>query len=179
MERKSVNALCRGGDSQFGRSGAEDPSRPSLPQLLSGQSATRPAPCPERSRPSVGKYVNEKHHSLEGFCVIDQTVALALSGGPSPVFLQAVEQVASFKKAFRRQGIGFADVVNTARFFLSRLESLFVSQKAFQIFRGRAELVRFASQRRDCVIYSVPLPLLSINPTDSPRHASRVQVSSC
>ena len=29
-------------------------------------------------------------------------------------------------------------------------------------------------QRRDCVIYSVPLPLLSINPTDSPRHASRL-----
>ena len=38
--------------------------------------------------------------------VAEQTVALALSGGPSPVFLQAVEQVASFKKAFRRQGIG-------------------------------------------------------------------------
>ena len=71
--------------------------------------------------------------------VAEQTVALALSGGPSSVFLQAVEQVASFKKAFRRQGIGFADVVNTARFFLSRLESLFASQKAFQIFRGRAE----------------------------------------
>ena len=70
--------------------------------------------------------------------VVEQTVALALSGGPSPVFLQAVEQVASFKKAFRRQGIGFADVVNTARFFLSRLESLFVSQKVFQIFRARA-----------------------------------------
>ena len=29
-------------------------------------------------------------------------------------------------------------------------------------------------QRRDCVIYSVPLSLLSINPTDSPRHASRL-----
>ena len=71
--------------------------------------------------------------------VVEQTVALALSGGPSPVFLQAVEQVASFKKAFRRQGIGVADVVNTARFFLSRLESLFASQKVFQIFRGRAE----------------------------------------
>ena len=75
--------------------------------------------------------------------VVEQTVALALSGGPSPVFLQAVEQVASFKKAFRRQGIGFADVVNTARFFLSRLESLFASQKAFQIFRERAGLGRF------------------------------------
>ena len=29
-------------------------------------------------------------------------------------------------------------------------------------------------QRRDCVIYSVPLSLHSINPTDSPRHASRL-----
>lgn len=28
-------------------------------------------------------------------------------------------------------------------------------------------------QRRDCVIYSVPHTLLSTNPTDSPRHASR------
>ena len=98
--------------------------------------------------------------------VVDQTVALALSGGPSSVFLQAVEQVASFKKAFRRQGIGVADVVNTARFFLSRLESLFASQKVFQIFRGRAG--------RDCVIYSVPLSLHSINPTDSPD--SRISV---
>ena len=66
------------------------------------------------------------------------------------------------------------DVVNTARFFLSRLESLFAAQKVFQIFRGRAELVRFAFQRRDCVIYSVPLSLLSINPTDSPD--SRISV---
>ena len=31
-----------------------------------------------------------------------------------------------------------------------------------------ARLVRFASQRRDCVIYSVPHSLLSTNPTDSP-----------
>ena len=81
-------------------------------------------------------------------------------------------------KAFRRQGIGDADVVNTARFLLSRLESLFAAQKVFQIFRGRAELVRFASQRRDCVIYSVPLPLLSINPTDSPIPASTLWRSS-
>ena len=37
-----------------------------------------------------------------------------------------------------------------------------------------ARLVRFASQRRDCVIYSVPHPLHSINPTDSPD--SRISV---
>ena len=88
--------------------------------------------------------------------------------------LSLPSQAQSVIKAFHRQGIGFADVVNTARFFLSRLESLFAAQKVFQIFRGRAGLVRFASQRRDCVIYSVPLLLLSINPTDSPRHASRL-----
>ena len=38
-----------------------------------------------------------------------------------------------------------------------------------------ARLVRFASQRRDSVIYSVPHPLHSINPTDSPD--SRISVA--
>ena len=71
--------------------------------------------------------------------VVEQTVALALSGGPSPVFLQAVEQVASFKKAFRRQGIGFADVVNNGRFLLSRIESLSALLQVFQLFRGRPD----------------------------------------
>ena len=97
--------------------------------------------------------------------------------------LQSFFKQSSKSPASRKPSVGKvsaeADVVNTARFFLSRLESLFASQKVFQIFHGRAGLVRFASQRRDCVIYSVPLSLHSINPTDSPRHASRVQVSSC
>ena len=53
--------------------------------------------------------------------------------------LSLPSQAQSVIKAFRRQGIGYADVVNTARFLLSRLESLFASQKVFQIFRGRAE----------------------------------------
>ena len=48
----------------------------------------------------------DRYLPLDVPSVVEQTVALALSGGPSPVFLQAVEQVASFKKAFRRQGIG-------------------------------------------------------------------------
>ena len=48
------------------------------------------------------------------------------------------------------------------RLILSRLESLYESSKSSE-----------GGQRRDCVIYSVPLSLLSINPTDSPRHASR------
>ena len=53
--------------------------------------------------------------------------------------LSLPSQAQSVIKAFRRQGIGDADVVNTARYFLSRLESLFAAQKVFQIFRGRAE----------------------------------------
>ena len=97
--------------------------------------------------------------------------ALAAQPRAFSSLLSLPSQAQSVIKAFRRQGIGDADVVNTARFFLSRLESLFAAQKVFQIFRGRAG--------RDCVIYSVPLSLLSINPTDSPSHASRVQMSSC
>ena len=53
--------------------------------------------------------------------------------------LSLPSQAQSVIKAFRRQGIGSADEFNTARFFLSRLESLFAAQKVFQIFRGRAE----------------------------------------
>ena len=100
--------------------------------------------------------------------------ALAAQPRAFSSLLSLPSQAQSVIKAFRRQGIGDADVVNTARFFLSRLESLFAAQKVFQIFCGRAGLVRFASQRRDCVIYSVPLSLLSINPTDSPD--SRISV---
>ena len=48
------------------------------------------------------------------------------------------------------------------RLILSRIESLYESSKSSE-----------GGQRRDCVIYSVPLSLLSINPTDSPKHASR------
>ena len=99
--------------------------------------------------------------------------ALAAQPRAFSSLLSLPSRAQSVIKAFRRQGIGDADVVNTARFLLSRLESLFAAQKVFQIFRGRAELVRFASQRRDCVIYSVPLSLHSINPTDSPSSASR------
>ena len=111
---------------------------------------------------------------LRGPKVRRRLPALAAQPRAFSSLLSLPSQAQSVIKAFRRQGIGFADVVNTARFFLSRLESLFASQKDFQIFRGRAELVRFASQRRDCVIYSVPHPLLSINPTDSPD--SRISV---
>ena len=39
-------------------------------------------------------------------------------------------------KAFRRQGIGFADVVNTARFLLSRIESLPLCSKSSKSSEG-------------------------------------------
>ena len=38
---------------------------------------------------------------------------------------------------------------------------------------SRQLIARRSQDRRDCVIYSVPHTLLSINPTDSPKHASR------
>ena len=90
---------------------------------------------------------------------------------------------------------------NTARFFLSRLESLSAAPTSLSFLRFRskssksseggqglvafpvcAQLLRTAThlfpahapKRRDCVIYSVPHPLHSINPTDSPD--SRISV---
>ena len=65
--------------------------------------------------------------------------ALAAQPRAFSSLLSLPSQAQSVIKAFRRQGIGSADVFNTARFILSRLESLFASQKVFQIFRGRAE----------------------------------------
>ena len=112
---------------------------------------------------SVGK---RKFVLLRGPKVRRKLPALAAKLRAFSSLLSLPSRAQSVIKAFRRQGIGFADVVNTARFFLSRLESLFAAQKVFQIFRGRAG--------RDCVIYSVPLSLHSINPTDSPRHALRL-----
>ena len=128
--------------------------------------------------PNECQYVREWLFLLRGPKVRKELPALAAKLRAFSSLLSLPSQAQSVIKAFRRQGIGDADVVNTARFFLSRLESLFAAQKVFQIFRGRAELVRFASQRRDCVIYSVPHPLHSINPTDSPTPASRSLMSS-
>ena len=42
-------------------------------------------------------------------------------------------------KAFRRQGIGDADVVNTARFFLSRIESLSAAPTSLSFLRFRSK----------------------------------------
>ena len=85
---------------------------------------------------SVGK---GKFVLLRGPKVRRKLPALAAQLRAFSSLLSLPSRAQSVIKAFRRQGIGDADVVNTARFFLSRLESLFAAQKVFQIFRGRAE----------------------------------------
>ena len=67
--------------------------------------------------------------------------------------LSLPSQAQSVIKAFRRQGIGSADEFNTARFFLSRLESLSALLQVFQIFRGRAELAASRPMARQCDLF--------------------------
>ena len=85
--------------------------------------------------------------------VLQQTVSLAAQLRAFSSLLSLPSQAQSVIKAFRRQGIGSADEFNTARFLLSRLESLSALLQVFQIFRGRAG--------RDSVFHFVPA-------TDSP-----------
>ena len=85
--------------------------------------------------------------------VLQQTVSLAAQLRAFSSLLSLPSQAQSVIKAFRRQGIGSADEFNTARFLLSRLESLSALLQVFQIFRGRAG--------RDCVFHFFPA-------TDSP-----------
>ena len=85
--------------------------------------------------------------------VLQQTVSLAAQLRAFSSLLSLPSQAQSVIKAFRRQGIGSADEFNTARFILSRIESLSALLQVFQIFRGRAG--------RDCVFHFVPA-------TDSP-----------
>ena len=75
---------------------------------------------------------------LRGPKVRRELPALAAELRAFSSLLSLPSQAQSVIKAFRRQGIGSADEFNTARFLLSRLESLFAAQKVFQIFRGRA-----------------------------------------
>ena len=67
--------------------------------------------------------------------------------------LSLPSQAQSVIKAFRRQGIGSADEFNTARFFLSRIESLSALLQVFQIFRGRAELAASRPMARLCALF--------------------------
>ena len=65
--------------------------------------------------------------------------ALAAQPRAFSSLLSLPSQAQSVIKAFRRQGIGFADEFNTARLILSRLESLSALLQVFQIFRGRSK----------------------------------------
>ena len=73
--------------------------------------------------------------------VLQQTVSLAAQLRAFSSLLSLPSQAQSVIKAFRRQGIGSADEFNTARFFLSRIESLSALLQVFQIFRGRADVL--------------------------------------
>ena len=83
--------------------------------------------------------------------VLQQTVSLAAQLRAFSSLLSLPSQAQSVIKALRRQGIGFADVFNTARFLLSRLESLSALLQVFQIFRGRAELAASRPMARQCL----------------------------
>ena len=109
--------------------------------------------------------------------VLQQTVSLAAQLRAFSSLLSLPSQAQSVIKALRRQGIGFADEFNTARFLLSRLESLSAAPTSLSFLRFRSKSSKSSkggqswplrAQRRDSVIYSAPLPLHSINPTDSP-----------
>ena len=83
--------------------------------------------------------------------VLQQTVSLAAQLRAFSSLLSLPSQAQSVIKALRRQGIGSADEFNTARFFLSRLESLSALLQVFQIFQGRAELAASRPMARQCL----------------------------
>ena len=85
--------------------------------------------------------------------VLQQTVSLAAQLRAFSSLLSLPSQAQSVIKAFRRQGIGSADEFNTARFVLSRLESLSALLQVFQIFRGRAELAASRPMARQCDLF--------------------------
>ena len=77
--------------------------------------------------------------------------------------LSLPSQAQSVIKAFRRQGIGSADVFNTARFLLSRLESLSAAPTSLSFLRFRSKSSKSSeggqswplrAQWRDCVLCS-------------------------
>ena len=65
--------------------------------------------------------------------------ALAAQPRAFSSLLSLPSQAQSVIKAFRRQGIGDADVVNTARFLLSRLESLSAAPTSLSFLRFRSK----------------------------------------
>ena len=90
--------------------------------------------------------------------------ALAAQPRAFSSLLSLPSQAQSVIKDFRRQGIGSADVFNTARCLLYRLESLSALLQVFQIFRGRAG--------RDCVFRVSLHPVVSPLLHTEDRHSS-------
>ena len=102
--------------------------------------------------------------------ILQQTVSLAAQLRAFSSLLSLPSQAQSVIKAFRRQGIGSADVFNTARFFLSRLESLSAAPTSLSFLRFRSKSSKSSeggqswplrAQWRDSVFHFVPA-------TDSP-----------
>ena len=71
--------------------------------------------------------------------VLQQTVSLAAQLRAFSSLLSLPSQAQSVIKAFRRQGIGSADELNTARFLLSRIESLSASPTSLSFLRFRSK----------------------------------------
>ena len=71
--------------------------------------------------------------------VLQQTVSLAAQLRAFSSLLSLPSPAQSVIKAFRRQGIGSADEFNTARFFLSRLESLSAAPTSLSFLRFRSK----------------------------------------
>ena len=80
--------------------------------------------------------------------------------------LSLPSQAQSVIKDFRRQGIGSADEFNTARFFLSRLESLSAAPTSLSFLRFRSKSSKSSEGGQGETVCFVPLR--STNPTDSP-----------
>ena len=106
--------------------------------------------------------------------VLQQTVSLAAQLRAFSSLLSRPSQAQSVIKDLRRQGIGFADVFNTARFLLSRRESLSAAPTSLSFLRFRSKSSKSSKggrswplrvQWRDSVFLFVP-------DTDSPMLAS-------
>ena len=102
--------------------------------------------------------------------VLQQTVSLAAQLRAFSSLLSLPSQAQSVIKAFRRQGIGSADEFNTARFLLSRLESLSAAPTSLSFLRFRSKSSKSSeggqswplrAQWRDCVFRVSLLPVVS------------------
>ena len=71
--------------------------------------------------------------------VLQQTVSLAAQLRAFSSLLSLPSQAQSVIKALRRQGLGSADEFNTARFLLSRLESLSAAPTSLSFLRFRSK----------------------------------------